>query len=186
MAESRTAKNSRLTRGIGTLSLGSEVLMAFRETRAWRRLLALTSVGLVLMLIPACAVNRHLVRVHTQLRLMNDDLASRQQKMDRDFELMTQLMQQNAAALETATGKVESMRQAVAESHARQKAATMARQAQHLQGAAQEVDHMMTDIEARTKATNELLLRTLYPSRDGASQENNEGNSDKATESPKL
>jgi hypothetical protein len=88
----------------------------------------------------ACAVNRHMVRVQTQLQLLNDRLGTRQQKMDRDFETMTQLMGHNAAAFETVKGKIESIQAEVAASNRQQTDTALIAQLEHLRRSAQELN----------------------------------------------
>lgn len=53
--------------------------------RRWNRnrALAISLVGLLLALAPGCSVNRRMVRIQTQVQLLNDYLAVRQRQIHR-------------------------------------------------------------------------------------------------------
>jgi hypothetical protein len=109
-----------------------------------------------LALASACSVNRHILRIETQGQLLNVDLASRQRKMDSDFEFMTQLAQHSAETLEAVSKRVEVIKQALATSSHQEEFAKQLRQVELLRSSAQELNKRMAEMEARASAMKEF------------------------------
>ena len=137
--------------------------------RSWNRnrVLAISLAGLLLALAPGCSVNRRMVRMQTQVQLLNDDLAIRQRQIHRELGVMTQLAKHNAASLREATRQVEEMQRQVAASSAQEKLAKQVRQLEYLRRTAQEMNSTMAEMEARASQMKELqygMLRPVLPS----------------------
>lgn len=135
----------------------------------WNRnqMLAVPLVGLFLILAPSCSANRHMVRIQTQLQLLDNDLAIRQRHMNRELELMTQLVEHNSATLESVAKRVEEIRQLVATFSEQEKVAKQERQLKHLCGSAKEMNRTMVEMEARASEMKDLqygMLRLIAPS----------------------
>ncbi len=158
--------------------------MATKETWIWGRIPAATCVGMLLVAAPACAVNRHVVRVHTQLQLLNDGLASRRQKMDRDFDTMTQLMQHNATTLESVSERVGKIQRAVGAFGRQQQFAAVVQQLEHLRKSAEELNGTLTEIQARAEAMNKIQYGALYPARIGEPEARDESGKDNPVKEP--
>lgn len=137
--------------------------------RRWNRnrVLATSLVGLLLALAPGCSVNRRMVRMQTQVQLLNDDLAVRQRQIHRELGIMTQLAQHNAATLSAVNRQVEKMQRQVATSGAEEKLAQQVRQLEHLRRTTQEMNSTMAQMEARAAQMKDLqygMLRPAVPS----------------------
>jgi len=136
--------------------------------RKWNsdRVLATSLVGLCLALTPGCSVNRHMVRIQTQVQLLNDDLALRQRHMNSELMIMTQLMQHNAATLKTVTQRVERMRQEVTASSEQESLAKLMRQLEDVRMSAREMNDTMAEVEARAsemKGLQYTMIRSGVP-----------------------
>jgi hypothetical protein len=118
-------------------------------------------VGILLGVAPGCSVNRYVVRMQTQLRLMRDDLAIRQQKMNRDFSVMTQLARHSESSLENVARRVESIRPEVAPHTPGRDFAAVVPQLEHLCSSVQELNLTLAGLQARIEAMNEAQYELL-------------------------
>jgi hypothetical protein len=131
----------------------------------WRlhptRILMAAVVGILLGVAPACSLNRHGVRVQTQVRLLNDDLVFRQQKMERDFSVMSQLLRHNESSLENLTRSVESMRSEVGALNSQRTFAALVAQLEQLRTSVQDLNLTMAEMQARIEAMNDAQYESL-------------------------
>lgn len=130
------------------------------------RVLATILVGLSLALAPGCSVNRRIVSMQTEVHLLNNDLAFRQRHMNSELEVMSQLLQHNAATLKTVTDRLERMPQEVTTSSEHETLTKLMRQLEHLRESAREMNETMAEMEARPSELKDLqytMIRSAVP-----------------------
>jgi TolA-binding protein len=140
--------------------------MSPERKQSSNRVLAASLVVLFLALAPGCSVNRHVVSMQTQVHVLNNDLALRQRHMNSELEVMTQLVQHNAATLRAVTDRVERMRQEVTTRSEQERLAKLIRQLKHLRESAREMNATMAEMEARASELKDLqyaMIRSAVP-----------------------
>jgi septal ring factor EnvC (AmiA/AmiB activator) len=112
-----------------------------------RRPAALATVLILALLATACSANRQVVRLQTRMQVMNDVMEQRQEKMERDMALMSQLLEQNVAKAEAAEKELQRARQKMAARARRRPAARLAQDLRHVRRSLADVQASLAQAE---------------------------------------
>jgi hypothetical protein len=104
-----------------------------------------------------CSVNRRVVRVQTQLQMIHNDLARRESRRIREFELMTRIMRQHSLSLETNAKKVEEMQRELSHSKRLERFDQLERQITRLRKSAQEATNIEDALDTDVAKMSESL-----------------------------